>query len=105
MLNLGTLFVAAFRQAANLEGLGCAVEINGIDLRGVFTSPELAAAPWDSGGQDGEAPKITLIVSDLEENSLWPLDQPEIIVNDTTYRLIDSTSRTGLIDIFLQEAE
>ena len=47
---------------------------------------------------------MTVNYDDLNDNDLFPLDDPEVEIDEVTYRVIASGVADGLVDIILQEA-
>ena len=81
--------------------MGTTVTIEDIDIVALVDLPPKITGPWSDESQP--APMMTVRKDDLTDNDLWPLDNPEIIIDEVTYRAIASSTREGLVEIYMQE--
>ena len=82
------------------SAMGETVAIEDIEFTALVDLPVVDVGPWSDEGQP--APMITVRKDDLTDNDLWPLDNPEIVIDEVTYRAIASSAREGLIEIYMQ---
>lgn len=84
------------------EGLGQAIAVGGVSMTALVDLPLNVRGPWED--EAVAAPMITVGYDDLADNSLWPIDDPVIVIDSVTYRAIASLLRDGLVEIFMQVA-
>jgi hypothetical protein len=91
------------RMGMLFEVQGESLTIAGATLTGLCEIPPTGAGPW--ADEPAEAPSVTLLYDDLETAGLWPLDDPEVVIDGTNYRVIASERRDGLVELWLQEKD
>ena len=82
--------------------LGQTVTVDDVTMTAIVTLPEFNSGPWADESQ--QSPMMTVNYDDLNDNDLFPLDDPEVEIDEVTYRVIASGVADGLVDIILQEA-
>ena len=84
------------------DALGQTITVGGVSMRALVDLPLDVRGPWEDDAVD--APLITVGYDDLNDNSLWPLSSPVIVIDSVNYRVIASLLRDGLVEIFMQVA-
>ncbi len=80
--------------------MGDSVMVDGVTMLALVDLPPVGPGPWEDDAV--ENPQMTVRYDDLSD--LWPLDNPDVVINEKDYRVIASSYQDGLVEIILQDA-
>ena len=80
------------------------VVIDGVTIKGFIARPGVVSEPFYGDERDGDGFFVIVQKSDLEDLAQWPLDDPVVVVEAITYRVIRPHENGGHVQLFLQEA-
>ena len=82
--------------------MGEVVTVDDVAMVALVDLPPVGPGPWEDDAVN--SPQVTVRYDDLYDSDLYPIDNPEIIIGENTYRVIASSVQDGLVELIMQES-
>jgi len=80
------------------------ITIDDETVKALVAPPGVFQEPFFGDANDGGNYFIIVQKGDLADLDQWPLDDPEVVIDEITYRVIRDHESSGHVQLFLQEA-